>query len=53
MPWGNKSEGHNTRGLTPQQKQTYNKTVAEINQEAKRRVQQNRKATNRDGKGRR
>lgn len=53
MPWGKKSEDHDTSGLSPKQKRTYNKTVAEINQEAKRRVQQERKTGNGDGKGKR
>jgi hypothetical protein len=49
MPWGMRSEDHDTSGLSPKQKRTYNRTVANINQESKRRVQQNRKATNQDG----
>lgn len=49
MPWGKKSTDHNTSGLSNQDKKHYNSTVAKINQEAKRRVQTQRKATNQDG----
>jgi hypothetical protein len=49
MPWGKKSEDHDTSALSPSQRRSYNKKVAELNQEAKRRVQQVRKTTNRDG----
>lgn len=49
MPYGKKSEDHNQKGLTPAQKKTHNRTVANVNQEVKRRVQQERHATNQDG----
>lgn len=51
MPWGNKSEDHDTSGLSKKDKQTYNTTVARINQGAKVLLQRNRKATNKDGNG--
>lgn len=49
MPYGKMSEGHNTSGLSKQRKQAYNRTVADINQEAKRRIQKRVKATSQDG----
>ena len=49
MPWGNKSTAHNQKNMTPAQKKQVNRTQADINAEAKRRVQKVRKTTNRDG----
>ena len=49
MPWGNRSTDHNQRGLTRQERATTNSTQRRINQEATRRVQQERPATNQDG----
>ena len=51
MPWGVHSEDDNTKNLNKAQKKTYNKAVTEISQEAKRRVQQVRKAGKYDGNG--
>jgi hypothetical protein len=49
MPWGKKSTDHNTSGLTPAQKKTFKKISTDVNQEAKRRLQKNRKAQSNDG----
>jgi hypothetical protein len=49
MPWGNKSEDHNQESLTPKQKKAVNRVTRQVNQEAKRRVQTRRHATNQDG----
>lgn len=49
MPWGKKSVAHNQKGMSKKEKQAENSTDRAINQEAKRRLQQERPATSEDG----
>lgn len=49
MPWGWANNARNQKGLTPEQKKQVNRITTDVNQEAKRRTQQERKATNQDG----
>lgn len=49
MPYGNQHEAHNQKGKSPEARRAVNRLSADVNQEAKRRVQQDRKAGKYDG----
>ena len=49
MPWGHKDKDHDVSRTDKQTANTVRRINADVNAEAKRRVQQNRKATSRDG----
>ena len=51
MPWGNKSSDDNQAGMSKAGRRMINKTRSDVSREAKRRVQQERKAGKYDGNG--
>ena len=53
MPWGKHSEDDNQKDLSPKTKKLFNEQRRQVNQESKRRLQQERPASSTDGKGKR